>query len=358
MYYVLARTRIPSPKEFQMAGQPVDQTKTPQRKNRSTKRQDTSDLIVTKPLGGERGKRIYSFLDRQPNTVSVGDFPAAAIELRKGILTETHGGGMVEPGLTVNSRGSYVKDFLQRPMFLPVPRATRHEEEIGDGARTEAVVLQDERQPVSNSTAVPWRAICHLEIQRQSGAKAVGTGWFAGPHTVITAGHCLFDPSNGGYATDVVVVPGRHGNSAPLGYDKAVNMHIHPRWATNRDGAWDLAALTMRDGALGALAGYFDVGVFPDNVLSMHMVNNAGFPFENSKPYGTMWSGFGRIEHVSEDHLYYQIDTSEGQSGSPIFHYDSVSQRRIVLGVHTSYIEFNRAVRISSPVLQWINNLP
>lgn len=330
-----------------------DQPSSPRRRKSS----EAEGHLVTKRLYGDRNKRPFTFLDRMPDTLPVADFAGRALELRKGVLTESHGGGAVEPGIASDQRRSYVSSFLRRPMFLPVPPAPRADINTTIDGKTEAVILADERQPVTQTTSVPWRAICQLEIRRQTGVKAVGTGWFAGPRTVVTAGHCLFDPRNGGYATEVLVVPGRQGNAAPLGFDRAIDLHVHPQWVRTHDSAWDIAALTMRDTALGGLAGYFDIGVFPDEVLNMHLVNNGGYPVDGQKPYGTMWSGFGRIERMTDEYLYYQIDTSEGQSGSPIFHYDALSQRRIVLGVHTSFIEYNRAVRITSEVMGWLNSI-
>ena len=61
-------------------------------------------------------------------------------------------------------------------------------------ARLEKVQGADDRVRVANTSGVPWRCIAQLVIRYSDGRQGFGTGWFAGPRTVVTAAHCLEDP--------------------------------------------------------------------------------------------------------------------------------------------------------------------
>src|SRR5271157_3349706 len=79
----------------------------------------------------------------------------------------------------------------------------------------ETVIDRDDRVRILDTELAPWRMICALRMQGGSGAGAIGTGWFIGPRTVITAGHCVF--SNyffGGWASTIEVIPGLNGNGS------------------------------------------------------------------------------------------------------------------------------------------------
>src|SRR4051795_6651195 len=73
----------------------------------------------------------------------------------------------------------------------------------------ETVLFADERTRIVSTDQQPWKLICALEIDAPWG-QFVGTGWFAGPRTVITAGHCVFDKKQmGGWADKITLTPGR-----------------------------------------------------------------------------------------------------------------------------------------------------
>src|SRR4051812_15241614 len=68
----------------------------------------------------------------------------------------------------------------------PLPRRR-----VRNGA-LETVIGQDDRTRILETHLPPWRMICALEMETTFGS-FIGTGWFAGPKTLITAGHCVFD---------------------------------------------------------------------------------------------------------------------------------------------------------------------
>src|SRR5258708_15868341 len=65
---------------------------------------------------------------------------------------------------------------------------------FGEPRLLEAVIGIDDRVKVAQSLLAtnPWRQICALRIKSQTNRMFVGTGWFIGPKTLATAGHCVF----------------------------------------------------------------------------------------------------------------------------------------------------------------------
>jgi len=81
----------------------------------------------------------------------------------------------------------------------------------------ESVCGRDDRVRISPATAIPWRWICQLIITMPNGAGFRGTGWFIGPKCVMTAGHCVYSKTNGGWARRIEVIPGMDGAARPFG---------------------------------------------------------------------------------------------------------------------------------------------
>jgi len=77
-----------------------------------------------------------------------------------------------------------------------------------------------------------------------------------------------------------------------------------------------------------------------------------GYPFEKNYQ---MWGMGGPIQNITTYEYYYEIDTTGGQSGSPIIRPDYVGNGVYgsVLGIHTGYggdFAKNRGVRITQSV--------
>jgi V8-like Glu-specific endopeptidase len=135
----------------------------------------------------------------------------------------------------------------------------------------------DRRKQILETDETPWKMICALDITGANGAQMVGTGWFAGPRTVITAGHCVFDPIElGGWATEIRVMPGRNG-ATMLGDVIAKNFSTTDRWLEAQERDYDYGVIHL-DGDLGAASGSFGLAVLPDSELTTLRVNVSGYP--------------------------------------------------------------------------------
>lgn len=183
------------------------------------------------------------------------------------------------------------------------------------------VIGADDRVRITATSTYPWRAHASLLITAADGSQWIGTAWFIGPHTLATAGHCLFINNSGvpgrdGWVRSISVMPGRNANTLPYGAITSTNFRSVRGWTESRDQNFDYGAIILsRD--LGNQTGWFGFGVFSDADTRGFTGNISGYP--GDKPAGTQWYHARRVEAVSGRKVYYDIDTFGGQSGSAVY---------------------------------------
>ncbi|HEX4220815.1 MAG TPA: trypsin-like serine protease [Pseudonocardiaceae bacterium] len=62
---------------------------------------------------------------------------------------------------------------------------------------------------------------------------------------VLTAAHCIYDPSEGDYDTDIVFIPDYHDGVAPYGVWEPDQLIVDPRWISDADPDLDFGFLTV-----------------------------------------------------------------------------------------------------------------
>lgn len=249
---------------------------------------------------------------------------AAAADTAAEVYTEAPGGGVVTE---VEGQDAGVETAMPQPV-LP---------EIVHGA--------DDRVKIGNTTAYPWRTICHLEITAANGRRYIGSGAFIGPRVVLTAGHCIYIHADGGWARSVTVIPGRNGSTKPYGQAVGTSFRSVKGWTQSKDSDYDYGVIILPS-ALGNTVGWMGLANLSFASLMGLNVNNSGYP--GDKPYGTQWWNSNNILAVTGRRLYYRIDTMGGQSGSPVWRYKDGN--RHIVGIHTTGGTFNGATRINDAV--------
>jgi len=210
----------------------------------------------------------------------------------------------------------------------------------------ESVCGADGRKRIGQTSSLPWRMICQLIITRADNRKSRCTGWFIGPRTLMTAGHCVYSHSAGGWAKQIEVVPGMNGSQRPFGSTVGRSFRSVKGWTKDRKPDFDYGAIILPNNTLGNRVGWFGFANLSSKSLKNLLANNSGYP--GDKPFGTQWYNAGRISKVTSKRLFYMFDTAGGQSGSPVWR--NKNGKRHAVGIHAYGGCPNKAVRINKSV--------
>lgn len=292
------------------------------------------------------------------------------------LLTPTEGSTGSDPGepffsaskLLVKGQGT-VPEFLAMPTgaqnIIPAYASSPGAARLNPPPLPlESIVGRDDRVRILDTHNTPWRMICSLSIQGPRGS-FVGTGWFAGPKTIITAGHCIYEERQmGGWATQIQVSPGRDGNNFPYPPVTSQKFEVPEEWVASRgtNPDFDYGVIYL-DEPLGERTGWFSVAIADNNRLDRAAVNLSGYPYDAAGGFG-IYQLFHRdlVSNIGDSRFYYEIDTYGGQSGAPVWiELDNTGNRQVV-GVHTYGIggsfQLNSATRITPTILtdikQWL----
>jgi V8-like Glu-specific endopeptidase len=226
-----------------------------------------------------------------------------------------------------------------------------------DDAGLEAIIGNDDRVIVGDTTVFPNRAIASLIITARDNSRWVGTGWFISPRTLATAGHCVFIRDSGvagrdGWVKSITVIPGRNGALRPFGSAVSNVFRSVTGWTNSGNQNVDYGAIVLPAASpFGNSVGLFDFDVLADASLLAVNATVSGYP--SDKP-GTQWLHSRKVTSVGPQKVFYDIDTIGGQSGAPVFHI--VNGRPVAVAVH-AYGGFlsNSGTRIDNSVRANLN---
>ncbi len=252
--------------------------------------------------------------------------------------------------------------------------------EIND--ELEIVGTTDSRVKINDTNATPFRYICQILFQKNNGKWFVGTGFFIGPRTILTAGHNIWDDGtdeNVPYSK-IFISPARNGDSKPFGTVNPVNV------VTSYPGYSKAAFSSENDYAIIHVAnnfsnttGYFGKGIWAkDNLgskilatgklplpVNQMKLNVCGYPTDKGAhfQYSSYNQAFSFISNGNV--LTYLIDTFKGQSGGPVWvKRDASLGGRVVVGIHIAKgpaasspvgtVDYNKAIFINNKILAFI----
>jgi len=224
----------------------------------------------------------------------------------------------------------------------------------------ESVLGTDERVRILDTDLSPWRMICSLQILSASGGNLIGTGWFVGPRTLLTAGHCVHSLDfMGGWAASIEVIPGRNGSEAKHGRATSTRISSVDRWVQSQDPDFDIGCIHL-DEALGEKVGWFALGALTAEELSGYLVNIAGYPSDRGAGE-EQYHHRNRVLRVTERRVFYDVDTFGGQSGSPVWVHEQETTPPLAVAIHAyglggspADLRANSAPRIIPEVLEQV----
>jgi glutamyl endopeptidase len=233
---------------------------------------------------------------------------------------------------------SGLKDIAEASFGTPPPLA-------------ETVHGPDDRVQITNTSIYPWSVHASLQITAADGSLWIGTGWFIGPHTLMTAGHVVYIKNSGvpgrdGWVRSISVMPGRNGSTLPFGSVVSQSFRTVNGWANSGDENFDYGAIILSTD-VGNTVGWLGFGVYSDADLLASTVHIAGYP--GDKAAGTLWYASRRIASVNTRKVYYDIDTAGGQSGSAV--YRIINGQRFGVAIHAyGGPVTNSGTRVINPV--------
>jgi V8-like Glu-specific endopeptidase/tetratricopeptide (TPR) repeat protein len=237
----------------------------------------------------------------------------------------------------------------------------------------EKVHLKDQgidlRYRISMPSQWPYSMQGQLVMTFPNGTNYVGSGILVGPHHVLTAGHNLYDTRSRRWATKVLFAPGRNEEDYPYANCRGGVLLCASEWVNNpreRD-KYDFGMVIL-DSAVGRYTGWSGLLSVPPLLLEKWNVSVTGYP--SDKGYGhhvacQMWTMKHPIKKVSEEQLFYEIDTHEGQSGGAIWGEWPGYEGYYTVGIHTgedliSGEPLNQGIRLSSTkfdrIIKWIKS--
>ncbi len=193
------------------------------------------------------------------------------------------------------------------------------------------IIGRDDRHRITNTKNYPWRTITNLKITFPDGKTSRCSGAVIDNFHVLTAGHCIYSRSHGGYAS-VKVYPGQNGNDTPYHYAKSTHIRTYTQWTINRNPNHDWALITL-DRNIGLFTGWMGLKTStPGSSVYRGLFNICGYPAD--KLNGTLWSDSDYGHSANYYRHFYFIDTYGGESGAPVWKKEG--SKRYIYTIHTS----------------------
>ena len=216
--------------------------------------------------------------------------------------------------------------------------------------RPERVVGTDDRTRVTdvdpyNTESYAWNTVGYVCNDYPSYRSYRGSGAIVGPYMVLTAGHMVYDWSTeGGYASAVCFAPGQRQMSPGGAVERPYGELTASSWQTNSNYIdalktnpaaqfdYDYAAVFFNTSfASMGLNTYMPV-VFDYNPAINDAINLAGYPasVQGETNSQGMWRSSGNVTAIADRVIYYNADTTGGNSGGPVGELVIPGQRRII----------------------------
>lgn len=121
-----------------------------------------------------------------------------------------------------------------------------------------------------------------LIVTFPSGNSSIFSGAMLGYKHVLTAGRCIYQANEGGWATEVIAIPAYYDGIELYGSTKGINTFSWNEWTSNENLEWDIGLITL-DRPLGLLSGGFFYLQTSLDIFDTETFNAYSYPF--APPY-------------------------------------------------------------------------
>jgi V8-like Glu-specific endopeptidase len=213
---------------------------------------------------------------------------------------------------------------------------------------TEAIIGDDDRRTVKDVEVAPWRPFVCLRITYSNGDQAIGTGLLIAPDLVLTAAHNLYALDLKSFVKSVVAQVGVK-SGVPAAEARGARVEVCPGYTSIRPGdkrqyQLDYGVVKL---ASHALHDWSRIAVdvlaqapLGEEELKQSRLNVAGYPDEKPWPV-VLKTCDGPVRHdlLGPVTFGYEMDSLPGQSGGPVFRYQSETGAFALAGVHVAGAE-------------------
>ena len=237
---------------------------------------------------------------------------------------------------------------------------------LGEDDASPLVIIGDDDRILQDPTYLPPPStVAQIRFTKPNGTPGRCTGFLYSPSSLATAGHCVYSNQEEdgtlvqGWNSNFRVYPARNGSSLPFYHCNSGRPLSVTGWTQDANPLFDYGVIQLDEcgvdppgiyaGTMGLLVHEFSLDWVTATII--------GYPAE-AEPANTQWWHSGQIIESQSRQLLYEIDTTPGQSGSPVYvTLNSMHQCQnwCALAIHTwgpyGAYELNRGTRITEPVL-------
>ena len=217
-----------------------------------------------------------------------------------------------------------------------------------------SVIGSDDRVRITPTTSYPWSTIVKLHMTWNEYSN-YATGVLINKNHVLTAGHCVYSHLHGGWPNSIKVVPGEENGNEPYGHAWVVKMRTYIDWMENASFEHDFALLTL-DSDIGLQTGWMGVyTTLASSSMYASMLNTAGYPYELDNGKNLYWCSDYGVSAGEYTHRY-NLDTTGGQSGSPVWIYNNGPYVISIVTYGYDGLDINLGTRINQNKYYCIGN--
>ena len=213
------------------------------------------------------------------------------------------------------------------PAHIPQKNMSGVDEQVGaeteEEIEPETIIGEDGRTKVTDTTEFPYSAVLYIEIKWSDGTLYTGTAFMISDNVAVTAAHCIYDSSHGGWAKSITVWPGKDGFGLwnnPYGSVDVSYMSANSLFVDGNE-MYDYGVLILKSD-VGDETGWFGL-TYSDSTedISGTNITISGYPGDDRYYQYTMSGTVSRCQGIR---IFTTIDIVGGNSGSPVYTSENV----------------------------------